>query len=135
MRSRLKFALVAAGLVLATQAAAQVAFYEAEGYRGGVYRADRAIANFAPAGFNDRASSAIVERGRWEVCEHAGFRGRCVVLRRGSYPSLAAIGLNNTRLVGAPGRERALRERGAAADRAGLRISASPQRAAVRGPT
>jgi uncharacterized protein YcfJ len=96
MRSGLKAALVAAGMILATQALAQVAFYEAEGFRGGVYRADRTIANFAPAGFNDRASSAIVERGRWEVCEHAGFRGRCVILRPGNYPSLAAIGLNNS---------------------------------------
>jgi uncharacterized protein YcfJ len=32
---------------------------------------------------------------RWEVCENARFRGHCVVLRPGRYPSLAAIGLND----------------------------------------
>ncbi len=44
---------------------------------------------------NDRASSVIVDRGRWEVCENAGFGGRCVVLRRGNYDSLRAMGMNN----------------------------------------
>ncbi|WP_410962733.1 beta/gamma crystallin-related protein, partial [Salmonella sp. SAL4446] len=33
--------------------------------------------------------------GSWEVCEDSDFRGRCVVLRRGQYPSLAAMGLGN----------------------------------------
>ena len=37
----------------------------------------------------------VVDRGRWEVCEHARFEGRCVVLKHGSYPSLRQIGLNN----------------------------------------
>src|SRR5206468_5752458 len=46
-------------------------------------------------GFNDRASSVVVDRGRWEVCEDARFEGRCVVLRPGSYDSLARMGMNN----------------------------------------
>ena len=37
----------------------------------------------------------MVLRDRWEVCENAGFGGRCVVLRPGRYPSLAAMGLND----------------------------------------
>lgn len=28
-------------------------------------------------GFNDRVSSVRVQRGDWEACEHAYFRGRC----------------------------------------------------------
>jgi uncharacterized protein YcfJ len=32
---------------------------------------------------------------RWEVCEDSRFSGRCVVLRPGQYPSLAAMGLND----------------------------------------
>jgi len=95
MRARLKIAVFAATLILATQAAAQVSFYEGEGFVGRVFVADRTIENFATWGFNDRASSAIVSRTRWELCENAGFRGRCVVLRPGNYPSLATVGLNN----------------------------------------
>ena len=49
--------------------------------------------NFAPLGFNDRARSAIVSGGRWEVCEDADFAGRCVVLRPGNYDSLSGMGM------------------------------------------
>ena len=33
---------------------------------------------------------------RWEVCEDARFNGRCRVLRPGSYPSLAAMGMGRS---------------------------------------
>ena len=49
----------------------------------------QATPNFSPLGFNDRAMSAVVTSGRWEACEDAGFRGRCIVLEPGNYPSLA----------------------------------------------
>src|ERR1700726_181072 len=94
MRSSLKFAMISVGLMLATQAAAQVTFYSGEEFRGASFRVDATIQNFAPLGFNDRASSAVVEQGRWEACEDAGFRGRCSILSPGNYPSLAPLGLN-----------------------------------------
>src|SRR5206468_8005690 len=84
-----------AGLCVGTLAAAQVTFYAGEGFHGPSFRADRPIGNFDRLGFNDRASSAVVDGGYWQACEDAGFNGRCVVLRPGSYPSLADIGLNN----------------------------------------
>jgi uncharacterized protein YcfJ len=87
--------MISAGLILATQAAAQVTFYEGEEFRGASFRVDTTIQDFDPQGFNDRASSAVVEQGRWEVCEDAGFRGRCTVLRPGNYPSFASMGFNS----------------------------------------
>jgi uncharacterized protein YcfJ len=95
MQTELKTLLVAAGMLFATQAAAQVTFYEGDGFRGRAFTADTTVWNFERYGFNDRASSAVVERGRWEVCEDARFEGRCVVLRPGSYDSLGRMGLNN----------------------------------------
>src|SRR5437867_1811376 len=95
MQMTLKTVLAVAGIVLATQATAQVTFYEGEGFRGRAFTADKPIWNFERFGFNDRASSAVVDRGRWEVCEDARFEGRCVVLRPGSYDSLARMGMNN----------------------------------------
>jgi uncharacterized protein YcfJ len=62
---------------------------------GRAFAANRQVTNFADIGFNDRASSVIVDHGRWEACEDAGFRGKCVVLRRGSYDSLRGMGLDN----------------------------------------
>ena len=95
MRSRRKIVMIFAGLALATQAAAQVIFYQYEEFGGGSVRVDANIPDFAALGFNDRTSSAFVERGRWEVCEDAGFRGRCTILSPGRYSSLASLGFDN----------------------------------------
>ncbi len=94
MNNTLKTMLGVAGLIVATQAAAQVTFYEREGFRGRSFDADRPIANFERFGFNDRAASAVVQDGAWEVCEDARFSGRCVVLQPGRYESLSRMGLN-----------------------------------------
>ncbi|MDP1649286.1 MAG: beta/gamma crystallin-related protein [Rubrivivax sp.] len=73
----------------------QVTFYEREGFDGRSFTTEEQIANLQRSGFNDRASSAVVLGVQYEVCDDAGFRGRCVVLRPGRYPSLAAMGLND----------------------------------------
>ncbi|MFA7280289.1 MAG: beta/gamma crystallin-related protein [Sterolibacterium sp.] len=95
MNTILRNALAAAGVVLATQALAQVTFYEREGFEGQTFTTNKKIANFDRLGFNDRASSLVVLNDRWEACEDIKFRGRCVVLRPGRYPTLAAMGMNN----------------------------------------
>jgi uncharacterized protein YcfJ len=91
----LRTALAVAGVAIATQAAAQVTFYEREGFDGRAFTTDKRIDNFERYGFNDRASSVAVVGERWEVCENVRFGGHCVVLRPGRYPSLAAMGLND----------------------------------------
>ena len=48
---------------LATQAAAQVTFYEGEGFRGRAFTVDRQHGILSRTGFNDRARSAVVEHG------------------------------------------------------------------------
>jgi beta/gamma crystallin len=96
MNAILKHALLVGGLVVATQAAAQVTFYEHPGFRGESFTTDRQIGNLERFGFNNRASSAIVRGGAWEVCDAPAFGGRCVLLRPGEYPSLGAMGLNDS---------------------------------------
>jgi uncharacterized protein YcfJ len=95
MNSVLRNALVLAGMAIATQATAQVTFYEHDGFQGRSFTAEKKIGNFERYGFNDRASSVVVLGGRWEVCDDAQFGGRCVILRPGRYPSLAAMSLND----------------------------------------
>jgi uncharacterized protein YcfJ len=90
--------LTLAGLAIAGQATAQVTFYEREDYRGRSFTTEGAVESFQRHGFNDRASSVVVQGNRWdrwEVCEDRRFRGHCVVLRPGQYSSLAAMGLND----------------------------------------
>jgi len=95
MNQSLKPLFGIAAIAFAAHASAQVTFYEGEGFRGRTFAAGQAVSNFDRTGFNDKASSVVVDRGRWEVCEHARFEGRCVILRRGSYDSLRAMGMDN----------------------------------------
>jgi uncharacterized protein YcfJ len=95
MNKTLKFAVACAAAGMATQALAQITFYEADGWRGRAFTASGQVRDFSRNGFNDRASSVVVDRGQWEVCEDANFRGQCMVLRRGSYETLGGMGLNN----------------------------------------
>jgi uncharacterized protein YcfJ len=91
----LKIALALGALALTSQAMAQITFYEHDGWRGRTFAANGPVDNFQSAGFNDRASSVVVDGGRWEVCTDAYFRGRCVVLKPGSYQSLSGMGMND----------------------------------------
>ena len=75
--------------------ASTITFYEHDGFAGKWFSTDRRINNFNRFGFNDLANSVRVRGGRWEVCTAPRFEGRCVVLRRGDYPSLTETGLDD----------------------------------------
>lgn len=96
MNIKLKSALGLAAILLGAQAMAQVTFYEGEGFRGRAFTTNQRVGNFERFGFNDRASSVVVDRGRWEVCDEPRFEGNCVVLRPGSYDSLQRLGLEDS---------------------------------------
>jgi hypothetical protein len=87
--------LAIGALTFATQAAAQVTFYQQESFQGRSFTTQKRIGNLERYGFNDRASSAVVVGTRWEVCDEARFQGNCAILRPGRYASLASLGLNN----------------------------------------
>jgi uncharacterized protein YcfJ len=95
MNTRIRFVVGAAALLLSISASAQITFYENEGFRGRAFTTDEAIPDFRGSGFNDRASSAVIDHGRWEACDAVGFGGHCVVLREGAYGSLAGMGMND----------------------------------------
>jgi uncharacterized protein YcfJ len=95
MNAILKTTLAIAAIAITAQVTAQVSFYEDEGFQGRYFITQKPVDNLLQYGFNDRASSVWVIRDRWEVCQDAGYLGRCVVLRAGRYPSLAAMGMND----------------------------------------
>lgn len=94
MDRKLKSVFGIAALVMSTQAMAKVTFYEGVGFRGRAFTTEKPVRDFQRNGFNDRASSVVVESGRWEVCEDVRFEGNCVLLRPGSYASLKQMGMN-----------------------------------------
>ncbi len=99
MNGTSKIVLALAGLTVAGHAAAQLTLYEHDGFQGRSFTTSEQINNLGRTGFKDSSSSVSV-RGdrseRWEVCEDRSFRGRCVILRRGDYPSLDAMGLKDS---------------------------------------
>lgn len=95
MKNMLRAVALGWGLVVATAAIAEVTFYEREDFRGRSFTVSGPVPNFERYGFNDRASSMAVRRGNYQVCDAPGFRGHCVVLAPGDYPTLRAMGMNN----------------------------------------
>lgn len=95
IKRTLQGVVAVAAVAAAAQAGAEITFYQHEGFNGRSFTTYGSINNLDRYGLNDRASSVVVDRQRYEVCDDAGFNGRCVVLRPGNYPSLGAMGLNN----------------------------------------
>lgn len=94
MHTMLKGLLAVGGLALATQAGAQLTLYSVEGFHGHQLYIDRPMGDLDHTDFNDRASSAVVQGGDWQVCEDSHFRGHCEMLQPGEYPDLGQMGLN-----------------------------------------
>lgn len=73
--------------------AAQIIFYEREGFRGRSFSSDRDVGDIGRSGFNRRASSLVITGAPYQVCGESGYAGNCFVLRPGRYESMAAMGL------------------------------------------
>lgn len=95
MNFPIRTALAALLALLGTQAFAQITLYPQEGWRGRPVSISHSMRDLARIDFDNRASSVVVEHGRWEVCELPNFEGDCRILRPGSYDSLRGMGLNN----------------------------------------
>lgn len=65
--------------------AGELTLYTDSEFRGPAITLRDATPDLVRQGFNDRTSSVVVRSGRWELCEHAGFQGHCIVLDRGEY--------------------------------------------------
>lgn len=95
MKKASKLTLAVAAMLFAGVASSQVTLYGQENLQGRAFTAGGTIDNLQGTGFNDRASSMVVQRGEWEVCSDSYFRGDCRTVRPGTYPSLAALGMGN----------------------------------------
>jgi hypothetical protein len=91
----IRTALAITLMTVTAAASAQLTLYEHDRFQGRRYDVRGAVDNLGNTGFNDIASSARVRRGSWQVCDDAYFRGRCVTLQPGDYPSLGSVGLND----------------------------------------
>jgi hypothetical protein len=91
MKKRLSYLVAALCLAAAGTASASVSFYEDANFAGREMTVEQTMSNLGNTRFNDRARSAIVNRGQWEVCVDADFGGDCQVLGPGRYPGLGGL--------------------------------------------
>jgi hypothetical protein len=66
-------------------------FYDGYNLQGRQFAISTPLNNFEGTGFNDRAVSAEVRDGTWQLCSDANFQGNCVEIGPGRYPNLSTI--------------------------------------------
>ncbi|MBW8898537.1 MAG: beta/gamma crystallin family protein [Massilia sp.] len=66
----------------------EVVMFAGPSFQGQQVELSQDVRAMSEVGFNDRATSLIIREGRWEFCEHADFRGECIVLGPGRYDVL-----------------------------------------------
>lgn len=54
-----------------------VVLYEHSNFDGRALGLNNAVARLGEFDFNDKASSMLVQRGRWQLCEHSDYGGEC----------------------------------------------------------
>ncbi|WP_332861398.1 beta/gamma crystallin-related protein [Janthinobacterium svalbardensis] len=93
MLSPLNTALLctAALLAHAGASAGEMTLFKDSSFRGPAVSVRSDVADLSRLGFNDKTSSIIVRSGTWEVCQHAGYRGQCRLLRPGRYSSMPGM--------------------------------------------
>ena len=91
MKLRLHHIILGVTAFTASAAMADVTFFETDNFGGRQFTVDRPVPNFGAMGFNDRAQSAIVDGGPWEVCGDYNFGGGCSILAPGRYPTLGGL--------------------------------------------
>jgi hypothetical protein len=80
--------LLGAGLAAG---AAEMRVYKQPNFSGEGLALRGAATNLADAHFQDQISSIEVLGGRWQLCTQPDFKGDCVVIGPGDYPSLEQV--------------------------------------------
>ena len=95
MKALLLIATILGTAGSAAALASEITFFENDNFGGRRFNASGSVSNLGNTSFNDRASSVAIRGSAWQLCADVFFRGRCVTLNPGDYPSLGAMGLND----------------------------------------
>ncbi|MES2323396.1 MAG: beta/gamma crystallin-related protein [Pseudomonadota bacterium] len=91
---QLALLLCTAWLSLGAAQAAELTMFSRDDFQGRDVTIRDTVSNLTALGFNDKAGSMIIRSGRWEVCQHADFRGDCRTLGPGEYRDLHRLNNN-----------------------------------------
>jgi len=88
MNRLIKHIVFGVAMFAGSTAMAGITFYDSENFGGRQIGGNESMPNFRSLDFNDRARSAIIEGGPWEVCVGTNYHNDCTVLAPGRYPNL-----------------------------------------------
>jgi hypothetical protein len=88
MNRLIKHIVFGVAMFAGSTAMAGITFYDSENFGGRQIGGNESMPNFRSLDFNDRARSAIIEGGPWEVCVGTNYHNDCKVLAPGRYPNL-----------------------------------------------
>jgi hypothetical protein len=77
-----------AAFSIGTAAAAEITLFKQPNFSGEALTLRDDATHLGNRGFLDQVSSIDVKSGQWQFCTQPDFKGDCVVLDRGRYPSL-----------------------------------------------
>lgn len=92
MLNRFLLPLCVLGVTVLPAFADQIILYERNNFSGRNITVERDMANLDHLGFGNRASSAYVMSGTWEICTDPYYQGSCRRLAPGEYRSLGGQG-------------------------------------------
>ena len=95
--------LFAAGAAAQAAMAADITLFTGGDFSGREVSLRSDVRDLNQLGFNDRASSLVVQSGTWEVCVHADFGGECRVYEPGRYRTLERMNgqVSSVRMIAA----------------------------------
>jgi hypothetical protein len=70
-----------------------IVLYADDGYAGRSHSAAQPQADLHSEVLQGKAASVVIAGGEWELCDDTYYRGQCVTLGPGKYPSLKTYGL------------------------------------------
>lgn len=77
----------------ASSSPTDMVLYGSDDYRGPSHGVDQTQADLPAESLQGKAASVVIAAGEWELCGDTYFRGQCVTLGPGKYPSLKSYGL------------------------------------------
>jgi hypothetical protein len=79
----------------ASRSAGDIVLYAANEYAGASQPLDESQTDLHADALQGKATSTVIASGTWELCQDTFYRGQCVTLGPGKYPSLAELGLTH----------------------------------------
>ncbi len=69
--------------------------FASNGYAGASQAIDQSQTDLRSEPLQSKATSTVIANGEWQLCDDTFYRGQCVTLGPGKYPSLEQLGLTH----------------------------------------